>query len=221
MKHGTNFDDIPILVSGAERRVGIRKIVFQQEEIIAECGLPAAQAARKATAAAVIVNPWRHRDVSKDAGDSLAEATEAIAPTLARALTSRLIDGLGGREAIQAFGKAAIVGVDGEIEHGSALIHTPYFGNLVREFLEGSSIICFADERAGAGTALTVPLWHKTKAATRDFYQTATVRVADGPRPDEIVIVAGASTGPRPRARIGDRTTDGAVTAAILQGDKS
>ncbi len=51
----------------------------------------------------------------------------------------------------------------GEIEHGGALIHTPYFGNLMREFLQGESIICFADARADAGETLVVPLWHKTR----------------------------------------------------------
>ena len=85
-----------------------------------------------------------------------------MAPLLARELSRRLVDSLGGVEAIEAFGKAAIVGTSGEIEHGAALIHTPYFGNLMREFLDGESIICFADTRADAGETLVVPLWHKT-----------------------------------------------------------
>ncbi|GAA3776456.1 hypothetical protein GCM10022240_29930 [Microbacterium kribbense] len=144
-----------------------------------------------------------------------------MAPALARTLTDALIDVLGGVTAIRAFGKGAIVGTGGEIEHAAALIHTPFFGNLFREFLDGESIICFADTRAEAGASLVVPVWHKTVAATRDYYQTITARVADGPRPDEIVVVAAASTGPRPRARIGDRTTDPVVHAQdieILQG---
>ena len=119
---------------------------------------------------------------------------------------------------IEAFGKAAIVGTGGEIEHAGALIHTPFFGNLVREYLDGSSIICFADDRAEAGQPLVVPMWHKTHAATRSHYQTITARVPDGPRPDEIVVVAAASTGPRPHARIGDRKTDPAVTSRTLEG---
>ena len=86
-------------------------------------------------------------------------------------------------DAIEAFGKAAIVGTAGEIEHGGALIHTPYFGNLMREFLDGESIICFADTRADAGEPLVVPLWHKTHAATRSHYQTVTTRVPDAPAP--------------------------------------
>ena len=107
---------------------------------------------------------------------------------------------------IEAFGKAAIVGTAGEIEHGGALIHTPWFGNLMRDFLQGESIICFADVRGDAGETLVVPMWHKTAAATRSHYQTISARVSDAPRAGEIVVLAAASTGPRPHARIGDRT---------------
>lgn len=196
------------------RAAGIRKIVYLQEEVLLESGTAPAVPALKATAAAVVANPWLGAGPYAD----LSDAAARIAPQIARELTGRLLAGLGGAEAIEAFGKAAIVGTAGEIEHAGALIHTPYFGNLVREFLEGSSIICFADDRAEAGQPLVVPLWHKTQAATRSHYQTATARVADGPRPGEIVVIAAASTGPRPHARIGDRSTDRPVTSRILAG---
>ena len=71
---------------------------------------------------------------------------------------------------------------------------------------------------AEAGQPLVVPLWHKTQAATRSHSQTVTARIPDGPRADEIVVIAAASTGPRPHARIGDRVTDPAVTSHILEG---
>ncbi|MCG2623888.1 amino acid synthesis family protein [Arthrobacter sp. I2-34] len=196
------------------RAAGIRKIVYLQEEVLLENGTAPAVPALKATAAAVVANPWLGTGPDTD----LSEQAKLIAPQIARELTGRLLAGLGGAEAIEAFGKAAIVGTAGEIEHAGALIHTPYFGNLVREFLDGTSIICFADDRAEAGQPLVVPLWHKTQAATRSHYQTATARVADGPLPHEIVVIAAASTGPRPHARIGDRTTDRPVTAKILAG---
>lgn len=183
---------------------GIRKIVYYSEEILLENGLSPAVPAVRATAAAVVTNPW----LGGEATDDLCEEMVQIAPVLARKLTDVLASNLGGVEAIQAFGKAAIVGTDGEIEHGAALIHTPYFGNLVREYFDGESIICFADDRADAGAALVVPLWHKNAAATRTHYQTITARIGDAPRPGEIVVVLGASTGPRPHSRIGDRLTD-------------
>lgn len=195
-------------------QAGLRKIVYYQEEVLQENGAVASAPVFRATAAAVIANPWIGTPPETD----LAPASKLIAPVVARLLTDRLIAGLGGAERIEAFGKAAIVGTSGEIEHAGAMIHTPYFGNLVREFLEGTSIICFADDRAGAGEALVVPMWHKNQASTRSHYQTITARISDGPRPDEIVVVAAASTGPRPHARIGDRSTDPAVTSRILEG---
>jgi hypothetical protein len=191
---------------------GIRKIVFYSEEILLENGLSPAVPAVRATAAAVVTNPW----LGGKATDDLNEEVIRLAPVLARKLTDVLARELGGVDAIEAFGKAAIVGTDGEIEHGAALIHTPFFGNLVREYFEGESIICFADDRADAGASLVVPLWHKNAAATRTHYQTITTRISDAPRPGEIVIALGASTGPRPHSRIGDRLTDPVVKADTL-----
>lgn len=195
-----------------DQESGIRKIVYYSEEILLENGISPAVPAVRATAAAVVRNPW----LGGKATDDLGEEVVRIAPVLARKLTDVLAANLGGVDAIQAFGKAAIVGTGGEIEHGAALIHTPFFGNLVREYFEGQSIICFADDRADAGASLVVPLWHKTAAATRTHYQTATVRIGDAPRPGEIVVVLGASTGPRPHSRIGDRLTDPIVKAETL-----
>jgi hypothetical protein len=199
--------------SSRDASIGLRKLVVYREAVITEAGERPASPALQASVAAVIANPWSGTGPSRDLSP---EATQ-IAPVLAQLLTDRLVAALGGVDAVEAFGKAAIVGGAGEIEHGGALIHTPYFGNLMREFLDGESIICFADTRADAGETLVVPLWHKTHAATRSHYQTVSTRVSDGPRPDEIVIVAAGSTGPRPHPRIGDRTTDPAVTVKNLE----
>lgn len=196
-----------------EARIDLRKLVVYREALVTEAGAPPAQPARQASVAAVVANPW----VGTGATQDLSSEVELIAPVLARLLTDRLVEALGGVGAIEAFGKAAIVGVAGEIEHGGALIHTPYFGNLMREFLDGESIICFSDARAEAGEPLVVPIWHKTHAATRSHYQTVAVRVPDAPRADEIVVVAAASTGPRPHPRIGDRATDPAITTKNLE----
>ncbi len=193
--------------------IGLRKLVIYREEVITEAGARPDRQAIQASVAAVLRNPWVGSDPSRD----LAPEVAAVAPVLARIVSERLLALLGGVDAVEAFGKAAIVGTAGEIEHGGALIHTPYFGNLMREFLDGTSIICFADTRAEAGESLVVPLWHKTHAATRSHYQTVSTRVSDGPRPDEIVVVAAASTGPRPHPRIGDRTTDPAITSKKLE----
>lgn len=191
---------------------GIRKVVTVVDEVLLELGRPVATPVRRVAAAAVIRNPWAGRGFVAD----LQPEVEEIAPGLAHLLTGRLIETLGGVDRIEAFGKAAVVGVDGEIEHGGALIHTPYFGNVLRELTEATSIIVFSDDRLPAGEPLTVPLWHKTAAATRSHYQTCQIRVPDAPRPEEIVVVAAASSGPRPNARIGDRLTDPVVRLADL-----
>lgn len=188
---------------------GLRKVFTQVEEIPRD-GAPAIL---RATATAVIANPWLGTGTDED----LQPETQRVAPLLAKLLTDRLLDALGGAEAIEAFGKAALVGTAGELEHAGALVHTPYFGNLVREALEGTSIICFVDGRGEAGELLRVPLWHKTAAATRSHYQTIEANLADAPHPGEIAVIAAASTGPRPFARIGDRTTDKPVTSEILK----
>jgi hypothetical protein len=194
-------------------RIGLRKLVVYRETVVTEAGARPARPARQASVAAVVANPW----VGTGPGHDLSDDAARIAPVLARLLTDRLIAALGGVDAVEAFGKAAIIGSGGEIEHGGALIHSPYFGNLMREFLDGESIICFADTRAEAGEPLVVPLWHKSHAATRSHYQTVTARVPDAPRADEVVIVGAASTGPRPHPRIGDRTTDPAITSKSME----
>jgi hypothetical protein len=198
---------------GSVADIGMRKLVVYREVVVTEAGAQPARPAGQASVAAVVRNPWVGTGPTHDLSGDVAR----IAPVLARLLTDRLIAALGGVDSVEAFGKAALVGTAGEIEHGGALIHTPYFGNLMREFLEGESIICFADTRAEAGEPLVVPLWHKSQAATRSHYQTVTTRVSDAPRADEIVIVAAGSTGPRPHPRIGDRTTDPAVTSHSLE----
>lgn len=192
---------------------GLRKLLVQTHEILLEGGTAPQTGARQAVVALVLRNPWIGSTPDRD----LAPEVEQVAPLLAQVVSARLIKSLGGVDDIEAFGKAAVVGTSGEIEHGGALIHTPYFGNLLREYLDGQSIICFADARSGAGTSFVVPMWHKTHAATRSHYQTATASLPDMPHADEIVVLAAASTGGRPHPRIGDRTTDPVVTVATLK----
>ena len=206
-----------IMTERPEVNIGLRKLVLYRDVVLTEAGRAPAVPVRRASIAAVIRNPW----LGQDAAGDLSAETSQIAPVLARTLTDQLIQALGDVQEIEAFGKAAIVGTAGEIEHAGALIHTPYFGNLMREFLQGESIICFADTRTEAGEPLVVPLWHKTQAATRSHYQTISARVSDAPRADEIVVIAAASTGPRPHPRIGDRSTDPVITAQSLEAVQS
>ncbi|MFA4840556.1 MAG: amino acid synthesis family protein [Agrococcus sp.] len=194
--------------------LGLRRLLTTVDEVLEEGGAAAASPIRQASAIAVIRNPWADEAPLSD----LSAATSEVAPLLAKLLTDRLLATLGGADAIEAYGKAAVVGLGGEIEHAGALIHTPYFGNLMREFLDGTSIICFSDSRADAGSDLRVPLWHKRQAATRSHYQSLDVHLADAPHREEIAVIAVASSGPRPHSRIGDRTTDVPVDSSVLKG---
>lgn len=207
-------DQLNTAMEELARGVGVRKITILTEELLRDGHGSLPTSVLRAAAAAVIRNPWAGSPVSTD----LALETERIAPILAKVLTDRLTAALGGADEIEAFGKSAVVGLNGEIEHAAALIHTPFFGNLVREFLEGTSILSFSDDRAEPGTSIAVPMWHKEAASTRSHYQTLTLSLTDAPHPDEIVVIAAASTGSRPHPRIGDRTTDRPVTAQILEG---
>jgi hypothetical protein len=194
--------------------LGVRRLTLVHEEAVSEAGAELTRPVQKAAAIAVLRNPWTGTGPDRD----LSPETRTIAPVLAALLSQRLTDSLGGADNIEAFGKAALVGTGGELEHAGALVHTPYFGNLVRELLGGTSIICFTDGRVPEGTSVHVPMWHKTHAANRDHYQTIDVDLADAPHADEICVIAAASTGPRPFPRIGDRRTDQPVTTDILKG---
>lgn len=191
----------------------LRKTFTITEELHTELGEPVQHGTHKAAAAAVIPNPWARAGPFAD----LTIGVDQIGPHLAQQLTTQLTTALGGVEHIAAFGKATVVGLAGETEHGAALIHTPYFGNIFRELVQGSSVIVFADSSGPAGTSMTVPMWHTTAAGTRSHYQTMPVRISEAPHDDEIVVIAAAATGPRPNARIGDRTTDPAVQLADME----
>lgn len=182
----------------------IRKWHTISETVLSEVGAPDCFQGTLVAAAAVVTNPWHGHGWVED----LQPRVREMAPLIARGVVARVLAMLGGPANLQSFGKGALVGIDGEMEHGAALIHTPYFGDAYRHAVDGTSIIAFADQRGDAGSVLTIPVWHKTKSATRSHYQTVQVRVPDAPRPDEIVIVAAGASGPRPAARIGDRTTD-------------
>ena len=191
----------------------IRKIVTAVDEQCVEGGRVLDTPWRRVATAAVLRNPWHGAGYVED----LQSVVTEVAPELARELSERVLGAIGGSEKVEAFGKAVLVGIAGETEHGAALIHTPYFGNLYREAVEGTSILPFSDRRAGAGEVLVIPMWHKTKSTIRSHYQTFELRIPDAPRPDEIVVAVAVASGPRPQARIGDRSTDkvSAGTGAI------
>jgi len=181
----------------------IRKIVSYDEVTLIEGYKPAAKPLRLFAVAAVLKNPWAGRYV-----DDLKPEIQAIAPGLGELLTARMIELAGSGEAIEAYGKAAVVGLDGEIEHASGIIHTLRFGNHYREAVGARSYLSFTNTRGGADAPISLPLMDKNDAGRRSHYLTIQFSIADAPRADEIVVALGAATGGRPHHRIGDRYQD-------------
>ena len=181
----------------------IRKIVTFDEEVLIEGFKPAKHPWRMFSVAVVVTNPWTGRYV-----EDLKPEIMALGPQLGELLTNRMIDLAGSGEAIEAYGKAAIVGLDGEIEHASALIHTLRFGNFYREAVGAKSYLAFSNTRGGANAPISIPLMDKNDAGRRSHYLTIQFAIPDAPRADELVIALGAATGGRPHHRIGDRYQD-------------
>lgn len=181
----------------------IRKIVTFDEEILIEGFRAVSEPWRMFAVAAVVANPWSGRYV-----DDLNTEIRAIGPVLGELLTDRMITLAGGGDKIAAYGKAAVVGLDGEIEHASGLIHTLRFGNHFRSAVDAKSYLAFTNTRGAANAPIMVPLMDKNDAGRRSHYLTIQFAIPDAPRSDEIVVVLGAATGGRPHHRIGDRYQD-------------
>jgi hypothetical protein len=181
----------------------IRKIVTIVDEIQREMGRPVDPPTRRAVAAAVIANPFAGRYV-----EDLAALT-AIGEELGEILTQRCVAALGidGAEA-ESYGKAAIVGEGGELEHAAAILH-PKMGTPVRRVLEkGAALIPSAKKLGGLGTAIDVPLGHKDAAYVRSHFDAIEIRVPDAPRAGEIVVAIAVTASGRPLPRIGGLTKD-------------
>ncbi len=179
----------------------IRKIVVTVEETHREAGVGVSPATRKAAAVAVIENPFAGRRVD-DVSELIAIGEELGALLASRAVAALGIDG--GKA--ESYGKAAIVGEHGELEHAAAILH-PKLGTPVRAALvKGAALMPSAKKMGGMGSAIDVPLGHKDAAYVRSHFDAMEVRVADAPRADEILVVIVVTDSGRPAPRIGGLT---------------
>lgn len=176
----------------------IRKILTQVDETHLELGRPVTPPTRRAVAVAVIANPFAGRYQ-----EDLADLTE-IGVELGDLLARKCLAALGiGPEQAQSFGKAAIVGEGGELEHAAAILH-PKMGTPVRAALgKGPALIPSAKKRGGLGTPIDVPLGHKDAAFVRSHFDAVEVRVTDAPRAGEILVAIAITDSGRPAPRIG------------------
>src|SRR5690606_14814967 len=118
--------------------------------------------------AAILRNPWAGRDFVEDLTPEIRE----IAPPLGAELTARITAMAGSGDAIEAYGKAAVVGTAGEMEHASALIHTLRFGNHYRDAVGAKSYLAFTNMRGGPDAPISIPLMHKHDSGRRSHYLT-------------------------------------------------
>jgi hypothetical protein len=186
--------------------VDIRKRIVTVEDIFHEGGPKAATPYRRAAILSVIKNPFAGRYVEDIVGFS-----DDLKP-LGLDMALALIAALGGDpKAIQGYGKGAIVGAAGEIEHG-ALWHVPG-GYAMREALGGAkAIVPSAKKVAGVSARLDVPITHIDASYVRSHFDAIEIGVVDGPRADEIVLVLAMTTG----ARVHDRA--GGLKASEIKG---
>jgi hypothetical protein len=175
---------------------GVRKILFVEERVLGEMDHAAAAPITRVAGIAVVKNPFAGKGYVEDLAalfDVGARLGAEIMPNLVKRLPNPAVS----------YGKAAIVGLAGEFEHGGAVIH-PKLGKPMRAAVGGGEAIISSNVKvAPAGSAIDVPLAHKDNIWSFDHFDTMTLMVADAPRPDEIVVIMIAADGGRPAPRVG------------------
>jgi Amino acid synthesis len=184
----------------------IKRVLTFQDEVRSESGHDVSPPLRKVAAVAVVDNPFAGRfetDLSL-----LTKASEAIAREICAVAVHLLLP-----YAAVSYGKAAVVGLNGEQEHGNAML-TTVFGNVMREAVGGGKAwISSMTKRAGPGSTIDIPLAHKDALYVRSHYDGMTIMLPDAPQPDEIAIIAVYATRGRPNHRVGG------LAAADIRGE--
>ncbi|MEY3517868.1 MAG: hypothetical protein RLZ89_728 [Pseudomonadota bacterium] len=176
----------------------IRKIIVQVDEVLQEAGQAVNPPTRRALAMAVIANPYAGKfsdnlDILMDIGEELGGL-----------LGERCVKALGIKpEEAQSYGKAAIVGEAGELEHAAAILHPKLGAPLRKAVSKGAALVPSAKKQGTLGTAIDVPLGHKDAAFVRSHFDAMEARVSDAPRANEIVVAVVVTDSGRPQARTG------------------
>lgn len=176
----------------------IRKMVTIVEDTLEEGGQEILPPARRAAAIAVIENPFAGT-YQEDL-----EALMAIGEELGSLLGDKCVAALGVTpEAVQSYGKAALVGENGELEHAAAILH-PRLGKPLRSAVEkGAALVPSNKKRGGMGHPLDVPLGHKDAAYVRSHFDGMEVRINDAPKANEILVAIAVADSGRPLPRVG------------------
>ncbi|MCF3932384.1 amino acid synthesis family protein [Acuticoccus sp. M5D2P5] len=176
----------------------IRKIALFLDETYREMGRAIDPPTRRAAAVAVIANPFAGRYE-----DDLSALIE-IGAQLGGLLGKRCIDALGiAPDAAESYGKAAMVGEDGELEHAAAILHPKLGAPLRAEVGGGKALVPSSKKMGGPGQVLDIPLGHKDAAYVRSHFDGMEVRLNDAPRAGEILVAVAVTASGRPLARVG------------------
>jgi hypothetical protein len=174
----------------------MRKTATYIEEVTREGGRLQDPPVRLAAAMVVVHNPYAGRYV-----EDLDVLISDFAPVLGKLLVDRVVQLLDGK--IEAYGKGALVGESGEIEHGSAIIHTLRFGDPFRDAAHAQTLLPSAEKRGACGSPLDLALKHKSDPSVRSHHWTFEIRIPDAPSANEILVACAGASGGRPNARIG------------------
>jgi hypothetical protein len=176
----------------------IRKIIVQVDEVLQEGGQAVSPPTRRALAMAVIANPYAGK--FSENLDQLIDIGEELGGLLGE----RCVKALGIQpEDAQSYGKAAIVGEAGELEHAAAILHPKLGAPLRKAVSKGAALVPSAKKQGTLGTAIDVPLGHKDAAFVRSHFDAMEARVNDAPRANEIVVAVVVTDSGRPHPRIG------------------
>ena len=177
-------------------KMPIKRVLTFLDEVRSADGRDVVPPLRKAAAVAIIDNPFAGRFVEDLS--PLTRASEAIGREIC-AIAVRLL----APDQAVSYGKAAIVGSNGEQEHGNAML-TTVFGNVMRDAAGGGKAwISSMTKRAAPGAMIDIPLAHKDALYVRSHYDGMTLTLPDGPQPNEIAIIAVYATRGRPNQRVG------------------
>ena len=181
--------------------IQVRKKLLTLETIYHENGPPADTPVKMASLAVIINNPYAGRYV-EDLGPLVEAAT-----ALAKELVPELLQAIGGADKVQAYGKGAIIGINGELEHG-AVWHEAGGWSMRAHLPTAKAIVPAAKVVASAGTRLQIPMHHITAAYVRSHFSTMDVGAIDSPRPNELLYALVVSAGGRVHERLGGLRAD-------------
>ena len=181
----------------------IRKMVTVVDEIHYEMGQQINPPTRRAAAIAVIENPFADKYVED------LEMLMQIGEELGAILGKGCIKALGIKpSAAQSYGKAALIGENGELEHGAAILHPRMGAPLRKEVEKGAALVPSSKKRGSMGDPLDIPLGHKDAAYVRSHFDGMEVRVNDAPRANEILVAIAVTDSGRPLPRVGGLSAD-------------